>query len=70
MDPDDDKDYIYLAKEGLKAPLPEPWKACRTKSGEIYYFNFENGQSQWEHPLDAVYKKKFEEAKKKGKLSY
>lgn len=63
MDPDEDAQFLYIAKEGLKAPLPEPWKPCKTKEGEIYYFNFENGDSVWEHPCDEYYKKMFEEAK-------
>ena len=63
MDPDEDAKFLYIAKEGLKAPLPEPWKPCKTKEGEIYYFNFENGDSVWEHPCDEYYKKMFEEAK-------
>jgi len=25
MDPFEDRDLLYIAKEGLKAPLPEPW---------------------------------------------
>jgi hypothetical protein len=63
MDLDQDRDLFYIAKEGLKAPLPEPWKPCKTKEGEIYYFNFENGESVWEHPCDEYYRKMFEEAK-------
>ena len=26
--------------------------------GDCYYFNFETGQTQWEHPLDEVYQQK------------
>ena len=63
MDPEIDQEYLYIAKEGLKAPLPEPWKPCKTKEGEIYYFNFENGESVWEHPCDEYYKGMFEEKK-------
>lgn len=63
MDLEEDKDLLYIAKEGLKAPLPEPWKACRSKDSEIYYFNFETGESTWEHPLDEFYKKQYLEVK-------
>jgi len=28
MDPIKDKDLLWIAKEGLKAPLPENWKPC------------------------------------------
>ncbi len=63
MDPEEDKDFLYIAREGLKAPLPEPWKPCKTREGELYYFNFDSGESQWDHPLDEVYKKKFQDTK-------
>lgn len=36
----EDYDLLYIAREGLKAPLPEPWKPCKTDTDEIYYFNF------------------------------
>jgi WW domain len=65
MDPDEDHDLLYIAKEGLKAPLPENWKPCKTREGDIYYFNFDSRQSQWEHPCDEFYKKKYTEAKSK-----
>ena len=31
MDPKEDKDLLYIAKEGLKAPLPEPWYNIKFK---------------------------------------
>lgn len=43
---------LYLAEEGLKAPLPDPWKPCKAEDGEIYYFNFATEESTWEHPCD------------------
>jgi hypothetical protein len=27
----EDKDLLYIAKEGLKAPLPYPWKVIQIK---------------------------------------
>ncbi len=65
MDPDEDRDLLYIAKEGLKAPLPENWKPCKTREGDIYYFNFATNESQWEHPCDEHYKKLFQDAKMK-----
>ena len=41
MDMMEDRDLFYIAKEGLKAPLPDPWKPCKSPRGNIYYFNFE-----------------------------
>lgn len=30
---------------------------------DFYYFNFESGQSQWEHPLDAIFLERVAEAR-------
>ena len=48
---------MWIAREGLKAPLPEHWKPCRTGGEEVYYFNFQTGESMWEHPCDEYYRK-------------
>jgi centrosomal protein CEP164 len=71
MDVEQERDLFWIAREGLKAPLPEHWKPCKTNEGEIYYFNFATGDSVWDHPCDAYYKnlyadekKKFQESKK------
>ena len=29
-----------------------------SESGEFYYFNFATGETQWEHPLDELYRLK------------
>lgn len=50
MDIVKDRQFFYIAKEGLKAPLPPPWKPCKTRDEEIYYFNFETEECIWEHP--------------------
>ena len=34
------QELLWIAKEGLKAPLPKDWKPCKTPTGDIYYFNF------------------------------
>jgi hypothetical protein len=67
MDAAKDAALLWIAREGLKAPLPEPWKTCRTEdgSGKVYYFNFDSGESIWEHPCDLKYKKKFADEKQK-----
>ena len=65
INPSEDQDLLYLAKEGLKAPLPEDWKPCQNREGKIYYFNFKTKQSQWEHPCDQYYKKLYQELKRK-----
>mmetsp|Transcript_7027 Transcript_7027/g.17018 ORF Transcript_7027/g.17018 Transcript_7027/m.17018 type:complete len:171 (-) Transcript_7027:128-640(-) len=62
MDPVADKDLLYLAAEGLKAPLSDGWKPC-SSNGEIFYFNFHTGESSWDHPADEHYKKLVKEIK-------
>lgn len=33
MDMQQDKNLFYIAKEGLKAPLPDKWKPCKSPGG-------------------------------------
>ncbi|EKX46884.1 hypothetical protein GUITHDRAFT_70094 [Guillardia theta CCMP2712] len=63
MDPDEDKALFWIAREGLKAPLPENWKPCKTGDDEIYYFNFATGESVWDHPCDEYYRNLFKDEK-------
>ncbi|DBA00884.1 TPA: hypothetical protein N0F65_008527 [Lagenidium giganteum] len=66
MDLEAEKDLLWIAREGLKAPLPENWKPCKTTdTEEIYYFNFLTGNSTWDHPCDEFYRNLYEEHKKK-----
>jgi chromosome segregation ATPase len=66
MDLDVDNALLWIAREGLKAPLPENWKPCKTTdTEEIYYFNFATGASTWDHPCDEYYRTLYEEEKKK-----
>ncbi|KAH9598367.1 WW domain [Trypanosoma melophagium] len=59
-----DKPFLWIAREGLKAPLPEHWKACRSEKGELYYFNFKTGESSWDHPLDDQFRELLRSEKK------
>lgn len=64
MDPVEDRDLRWIAREGLMAPLPQGWKPCRVReSDDIYYFNFTTGESSWEHPCDRYYKQLYDEEK-------
>lgn len=65
---EDDPEFLRIAKEGLKASVPHPWRPCRTPEGDIYYFNFETNQSSWEHPLDQYYKDLYKTEKEKKRL--
>ena len=46
MDCDEDPDLLWIAKEGIKAPLPDDWKPCKSSSGSVYYFNIITGESK------------------------
>jgi hypothetical protein len=39
MSPRSDSKYFHIAREGLKTPLPIPWKPVELRNGEIFYFN-------------------------------
>lgn len=60
-----DSDLMWIARLGIKEPLPPEWKPIQDVSGDIYYFNFENGQSMWDHPCDEYYRGLYLQEKKK-----
>lgn len=48
---------MWIARQGVKAPLPRGWKAVHDlEQNELYYFNFDTGESIWDHPCDNYYK--------------
>ena len=59
----EDADLLYIAEEGLKAPVPAPWQAFSNENEQIYYRNSLTQQVIWDHPLDEHYRKKYQEAK-------
>ncbi|XP_063111911.1 centrosomal protein of 164 kDa isoform X16 [Cavia porcellus] len=68
IDPVKEPELMWLAREGFVAPLPMEWKPCQdTITGDMYYFNFANGQSTWDHPCDEQYRKRV--VHERGKLS-
>ncbi|KAF0982534.1 hypothetical protein FDP41_011464 [Naegleria fowleri] len=64
IDPQLEPELLDIAREGIKAPLPEGWRPCQS-DGQLYYFNFHTGESIWDHPLDAYYKQKVKEERMK-----
>ena len=65
MDPVADRCLTWIAREALKAPLPEHWKLCYTEDHEVYYFHVRTGESIWDHPMDAYYRALFKQEKQK-----
>lgn len=35
IDPELDKDFMYIAKQGIMAPVPEPWQIIKDESDTI-----------------------------------
>lgn len=67
MNLEEDRDYLWIAEEGLKSSLPAPWLACLTgEGGEVFFFNNVTGESTWEHPCDECYRQLFKRAKAKN----
>ncbi|XP_078675226.1 uncharacterized protein LOC144913037 isoform X2 [Branchiostoma floridae x Branchiostoma belcheri] len=62
-----DQDLLWIAREGINAPLPDDWKPCQDGNGDIYYFNFATGDSVWDHPCDEYYRKMVQEERDKKK---
>jgi len=57
-----DRDLFWIASAALKEPVPKPWKPCRMDGTEdIFYFNFDTGESIWDHPCDLRFKLVYEE---------
>ena len=46
MDPNSsiDRELLYIAKQGLMEPVPEPWEAQRDANDMILYYNTETGE--------------------------
>ena len=66
MDEQADRELLWIAREGLTAPLPKEWKPCKTTdTNEIYYFNFQTGESTWDHPCDDFYRGLYKENKQR-----
>ncbi|EAR91861.2 WW domain protein (macronuclear) [Tetrahymena thermophila SB210] len=66
MDSRVDREFFYIAREGLKAPLPKPWRAMRNSKGEIFYVNQITNEMTFVHPCDEFYKNEFLKAKTKN----
>ncbi|XP_059062931.1 centrosomal protein of 164 kDa [Achroia grisella] len=57
IDPESESHLLPLARDGLMQALPSPWKAYYDEKLQThYYYNHETKNTQWEHPLDNVYR--------------
>ena len=68
MDPEEDREFFWIAEETLYAPLPDGWCQARDHSstgrGDLYYWK-EGAEASvtWSHPLDKFFKALFERLK-------
>ncbi|KAL6116449.1 cep164 [Pungitius sinensis] len=69
IDPNSEPELLWLAREGIVAPMPPEWKPCQDVTGDIYYFNFSSGQSTWDHPCDEHYRRLVEQERERGQLA-
>lgn len=70
LDLEEDQDLLWIAKAGLAMPVPFPWKPYQLgEDGTLFYFNYETGESVWDHPCDDKYRQlvQNERAKKAGR---
>ncbi|CAH1636752.1 unnamed protein product [Spodoptera littoralis] len=64
IDPESESHLLPLAKDGLMQALPPPWKAYYDdKIQSHYYYNEDTKRTQWEHPLDNVYRELVKKAR-------
>ncbi|XP_078140487.1 uncharacterized protein cep164 isoform X1 [Centroberyx gerrardi] len=69
IDPDSEPELLWLAREGMVAPLPHEWKPCQDVTGDVYYFNFSSGQSTWDHPCDEHYRRLVAQERERAQLT-
>nr|XP_020441767.1 centrosomal protein of 164 kDa [Monopterus albus] len=69
IDPNSEPELLWLAREGIVAPLPPEWKPCQDVTGDIYYFNFSTGQSTWDHPCDEHYRRLVAQERERTQLT-
>ncbi|CAE7545121.1 Cep164 [Symbiodinium sp. CCMP2456] len=68
MDPKEDSDLLWIARRGLKTPLPKPWRPFEAASGDIFFHNPDTGESQWDHPCDHELRQLYASEKEKKKF--
>jgi len=70
LEEDYDENYIPTEEEIFEYARVIDWKPCQDTNGDIYYFNFETGDSIWDHPCDEFYRAMVleERQKKQSKL--
>ncbi|GMH40640.1 hypothetical protein BSKO_08544 [Bryopsis sp. KO-2023] len=63
MDPEEDKEFLYIAEWALTAPLPAGWTVHLDSQKNEFYFNTVTKVSQYQHPMDGKYKELYQKLK-------
>ncbi|XP_055716798.1 centrosomal protein of 164 kDa isoform X2 [Phlebotomus papatasi] len=67
INPEKEPHLLPIARDGLLQTLPYDWQPCYNKQRKAYYyFNVITKTTQWEHPLDVIYKGLVEKARRQG----
>ncbi|VDK35953.1 unnamed protein product [Taenia asiatica] len=69
IDPDKEADLLYIAREGICAPVPKGWIVLQNRKGGIFYQQKCSGVCIWDHPLDAQFRLRVVEARLKKSKS-
>ena len=66
MDPDneEDKSLMWIARQGLMEPVPQPWQALKDSNDNIIYLNSKTKEKTHQHPCDELYRQLFKREKK------
>ncbi|XP_073982423.1 centrosomal protein 164 isoform X3 [Rhodnius prolixus] len=67
IDPKCEAHLLPIARKGLMQPLPPEWKPCYDSTfRRWYYYNTDTTKTQWEHPLDTVYRQLVKRGRSEG----
>lgn len=61
LDPNTEEHLMWIARDGVIAQVPPPWKACTENGDDVFYFNFDSGESVWDHPSDEKFRQLVEQ---------
>ena len=64
IDPQNEQSLLWIAREGMEAPLPDGWNEQLDERGVPYYYETATRRTQWKHPYDDYFKDLVRRARK------
>ncbi|KAJ1480554.1 hypothetical protein T484DRAFT_1956346 [Baffinella frigidus] len=55
IEPTKEPHLLWIAEEGMQAPVPEGFTEHQDANGEVYFYKVDTKESMWEHPMDQHY---------------